>query len=443
MMTAKWRSILRWTSRIAAVGAILIVSIGLFWMRHAIYHRWIDFPKEAAAWAALRADRQPVAEKTGWTEYKGLLHSHSHFSHDCEVSFEHILQVLKQTGRDFICLSDHCDEGKADFNVQWRGLHDGKLFIPGFEMQQGLMPFGVAPGVVLSNRTEVGQLAQQIRERGGLLFFAHPEERRAWELPELDGMEIYNLHADFKDERRGLLSLLPDLCFNLSPYPDQVVRMIFDRPTANLRRWDECNRTRHLTGIAGNDCHQNVGVRALVTATNTLRIEDTSPDTLAELKLNWLLRPLLRLCFGPLSPGRELFHLQLDPYERMTRFVATHVLAHELTEPDILDALKHGRAFVGFDLLADSSGFLWYAQASTNQSVMGESMPFTSDVRFRAAAPQACRFTVVHDGDAVHQQQGRTMDFTPTAPGVYRVEAELLIRNAWVPWIYANPIWLR
>ncbi len=58
-----------------------------------------------------------------------------------------------------------------------------------------------------------------------------------------------------------------------------------------LRRWDELNRTRHITGIAGNDCHQNVGFRGFFTETDTLRIEDTSPETLKEFKLNWFHAP--------------------------------------------------------------------------------------------------------------------------------------------------------
>jgi hypothetical protein len=82
----------------------------------------------------------------GWKEYRGILHSHSKLSHDCEVPFPEILRVLKSTRLDFICLSDHCVDGLANFDSQWRGFHDGKLFVPGFEMKDGIMPFGVAAG---------------------------------------------------------------------------------------------------------------------------------------------------------------------------------------------------------------------------------------------------------------------------------------------------------
>ena len=423
--------------------AIVLGLATLVWLRGALYHRFVRFPREEAAWAALRGQHQPVAENVGWAEYRGILHSHSRLSHDCEVPFEEILGVLKTTGLDFICLSDHCVEGRADFGLQWRGLHEGKLFIPGFEMKEGHMPFGVASGVVLSNQMDSATLARKIIGQGGVLFYAHPEEPRTWNRPELTGLEIYNIHTDFKAGGRGLAGLLPDLLLNQRRYPDHVFRLFFRRPTAFLSRWDDLNRTRHLTGIAGNDCHQNVGLRAVCTPTNTIRIEDTSPKTLAEFRLNRLTRPLARLGFGPLEPHRTLFHVQLDPYERMARFVNTHVLARELTEPALLDSLRAGRVFIGFDGLADSRGFLWLAQGDAGQAVMGETLAFSAGTRLRAASPLPCRFTLLKDGTAVHQQEGRALEWLPPGPGKYRVEAELYVVDEWVPWVYANPIELR
>jgi len=258
---------LRWVVRLTAWTVILFVVVVLFWLRGALYHRFVSFPREAVAWQALRAQRQPVAYTAGWTEYRGILHSHSHFSHDSEVPFEEILRVLHAAKLDFICLSDHPVDGRADFDIQWRGIHDGELFIPGFEMKEGMMPFGVASGVVLSNRTDAAILAQQIVTNGGVLFYAHPEEPRDWARPELTGMEIYNLHTDFKRAKGGLSGMLraqlPDLLLNLRPYPDHVYRLAFRRPTEFLQRWDDLNRTRHITGIAANDCHQNVGAASL------------------------------------------------------------------------------------------------------------------------------------------------------------------------------------
>jgi hypothetical protein len=440
---SRWRRRLRRLLKLMGLLLAVAVLLTLFWLRGALYNRFVRFPREEAAWQALRAGRQPVTNDAGWPELRGILHSHSHFSHDSEVPFEDILQAMRAAKLDFICLSDHAVEGRADFDWQWRGLHDGRLFIPGFELKEGLMPFGVASGVVLSNRTDSAVLARQVVEHGGVLFYAHPEEPRVWDRPELSGMEIYNLHTDFKRLPGGLGAVLPDVLVNLRRYPDHLYHRIFQRPTEFLRRWDDLNRTRHLTGIAGNDCHQNVGYRAFYTANDTIRFEDTSPETLGETKLNWFTRPLARLAFGPLEPGRKLFHLQLDPYERSARFVNTHLLARELSEPAVLDALRVGRAYVAFDVIADSSSFRWFAESGTNRVVMGEATALTPDTRLRALSPLPCRFTVVKDGEVAHQAEGRTLDWKPVAPGKYRVEAELNVCGDWVPWVYANPLQLR
>jgi hypothetical protein len=275
------------------------------------------------------------------------------------------------------------------------------------------------------------------------LFYAHPEEPRAWDRPELTGMEIYNLHTDFKRVRGGLAGVLPDVLLNLRSYPEHIYHRMFTRPTGFLQRWDDLNRTRHITGIAANDCHQNVGFRAFYTEAGTIRIEDTSPDTLKELRLNWFSRRLARLAFGPLEPGRKLFHVQLDPYERSARFVNTHVLARELSEAAVLESLRAGRVFIGFDMMADSAGFRWFAADASNSAIMGESLAFTDGTRLHALSPLPCRFTVVKDGSPVHQAEGRSLESRPTGPGKYRVEAELRICDDWVPWVYANPIQLR
>jgi hypothetical protein len=434
---------LRRTLRLFSVAFLLTVAAALFWLRTALYHRFIRFPLEEAAWQSLRAERQPVVDDAGWREYRGICHSHSHFSHDSEMSFEAISQALDIARLDFICMSDHCIEGRADFNWQWRGFHEGKLFIPGFEMNDGIMPFGVAAGIVLSNRTDPATLARQIVGNGGVLFYAHPEEKRDWDRPELTGMEIYNLHSDFKRARGGLGALLPEVIVNLRRYPDHVCRLMFNRPVEFLQHWDELNRTRHITGIAGNDCHQNVGFRAFYTTNGAIRIEDTSPRTLKELQLNGLTRIVARVLFGPSDPGQKLFHIQLDPYERSARFVNTHALAHELTEPSILEALRSGRVFIGFDMIADSSGFRWFARDGSSTAVMGEAGPFSAEMKLHAMSPLPCRFTILKDGQQVQQAEGRAIDWTPPAPGKYRVEAELKILDEWTPWVYANPIELR
>ena len=56
--------------------------------------------------------------------------------------------------------------------------------------------------------------------------------------------------------------------------------------------------------------------------------------------LNFLTRQLLRMAIGPLEPGRQLFRVDIDPYERSMRFVNTHMLARDLTEASLIEALR-------------------------------------------------------------------------------------------------------
>jgi len=432
------RFVLRWLVRLTLLALVLLFIAFVVYFRGALYNRFVQFPREARAWDAIRSARVDVTLEDGWEDYRGVCHSHSELSHDCDVPFEEILRVLKETGRSFICMSDHCEGGKADFSLQWDGVHDGVVFIPGYEMPHGFMPWGLPRETALDCGEDEEALARRIGDLGGVLFFAHTEEDRNWNLLELTGMEIYNIHTDFKDE--GFSRLIPDLILNLGAYPDQTFRLMFDRQTAILENWDRLNRTRKIVGIAANDCHQNNGVVGIYTPDGKLLLRDTSPDDIGTYSLNFFTRSLLRVFFGPLEPNRELFHFQLDPYERMVRYVSTHILAKELSKESVLDALRQGRVYVGFDMIADSTGFTFLAEGPDQRAVMGESIGLTPELRLRAAAPHRCRFTIKRDGQTVAQQVGTSLSWQPDAVGKYRVEAELEILGAWTPWVYTNPI---
>lgn len=443
----KHRSLFRRLVRgflVAGLAVMLLLSAIMLWFaRGALYNRFVYFPKEVAAWEAIRNNRLEVTLDDGWGAYRGNCHSHSHVSHDSDVPFEEILAALKSADNDFIFMTDHVVDNIADYSIQWKGLYDGVLFVRGYEMGYGFLPWGLPDDTILKRDEEIEVLARQIRERGGILFFGHTEEERQWDLPELNGMEIYNLHTDTKDEDLWFLpDLLANILINNGKYPDQVIRLFFDPQTEILARWDELNKTRRITGIQGTDAHQNQGFRGVYTAENTFQIWDTSPEMLTEFNLNFLTRTLLRIFFGAFAPGDELFHFQLDPYERVVRYSSTHILANELTEAALCESLEKGRAYVAFDMIADARGFVYLAEDGGRQAVMGEYLPFSESVRLRAAAPNVGRIKVLRDGAVVHQVDGAALDWRPGAPGNYRVEVELYIVDRWVPWIYSNPITL-
>ena len=82
----------------------------------------------------------------------------------------------------------------------------------------------------------------------------------------LDGMEIYNRHADAKKDTAGLLAImlkltdpesLGELEENLASFPDELFAAQVEYPADYLAKWDAETKTRRLTGVAANDCHHN------------------------------------------------------------------------------------------------------------------------------------------------------------------------------------------
>ncbi len=262
--------VLRWTIQFIVVVVVLGAIAFAVIFRGALYNRYYLFPKQAAAWKQIAESRQEVTLDDGWTEYRGVCHSHSELSHDSEMKFPDILRAAKIADIKFICMTDHAREGRADYSTGWKGDHEGVLFIRGFELDKGFMPWGLPDDTVLTSDTDYEQMAEQIASKGGVLFYAHSEEvdNRDWELPQYSGMEIYNIHTDVKDEGEVdefLKTIAVDLLLSLNKYPDQTFRLLFDRQTAILDHWDELNKTRKVVGIAASDAHQNSGFRGFYT----------------------------------------------------------------------------------------------------------------------------------------------------------------------------------
>ncbi len=112
-----------------------------------------------------------------------------------------------------------------------------------------------------------------------MVFLCHLEERMDWDIKGLTGTEIYNTHADFKDEPRLLASLRSPLTlFTLMGavklYPQEVFGALLDYPADYLARYDElCQQTR-LTGVSANDSHHNQAYRASVIEGGKVQLED-------------------------------------------------------------------------------------------------------------------------------------------------------------------------
>ena len=445
MRRPKLRKIIRTALWGMTGAALLLLAVLVYALGPALYHHYYLFPRQRGATLHLQEQRRDTAPLPGWKELVAACHVHSNLSHDCEGRLEDILSQARTAGVDVVLMADHFRDRKADFSLQWAGVHDGVRFVRGFEMRHGFMPWGLPESAVLDADEEPARLARQIGDLGGLLFFAHMEEARQWELPELSGLEIYNIHAAFK--RKKLHRLVPEIVLNGNAYPDQTLRLIFERPAENLLKWDRLSQNRRLVGIAGNDAHQNSGLQGFYTNEDTFKLTTTGPrEVLGEWRLNSATRFLLRLFYGPLQTTGPLFRYEADRYEAMMRFVNTHVWVRDEEENCLLDSLRRGRALIAFNHLASARGFQFWAESQGSggleHAVMGEEIPWRSGTRLRVHSPLPCRFTLIRDGRMVQQQEGSSWVRGAEEPGRYRLEAELRYMGEWVPWVYTNPITL-
>ncbi len=443
-----FRKIVKWSSISLGVLLLLFVAAVLALLSPGLYNRYSYFPKEKAAWQELAKTRIDPGIKTGWNEYKGSMHSHSEISHDSKAPFPSIASALNSIGSNFIMMSDHYVDGKADWSLGWKGDHDGVLFIRGFEMDYGLMPWGLPDSTVFDAKEQVRDEAKKIKELGGLVAYAHCEQERDWALPELEAMEIYNIHPTmlkYKNDKKWLWKTISTVLTCYNGYADQCFFTLFERPDMVLGIWDDLNVSRHISGFSGNDTHQNAGVKAMYLPNGNLALTDTGhpyedKEKVSEIKLNFFTRGLLRLIYGPLEPGKQVFRYDLDDYKRSALYVRDHLFAKGLTEPDLIEAARTGRGFLSFDMVADGTGFVYFAEAGPNKTMMGESIKMEPGLKLKAFSPYEGKFALMHNGIKIDEQKGRDYTFTPTEKGKYRLEVSLKVLDKDQLWLMTNPI---
>lgn len=253
-----------------------------------------------------------LAACSGLHDYRGVIHCHSYRSHDSDGTLDEIVAAGREADVDFIMMTDHpADEPQPPI----RGLHDGILFFDGAETKGRLW----------------------IEDQ--LVFVAHPEEFEEWNDSALDGMEIYNTHADTKGD--------PKILSALGYAGIKRFLSFWDPPTDFLKRWDEMTQRRRFVGVAGNDAHQNI------------RVGD----------------------------------VQLDPYAHSFRFVSTHVLARSPEE--IVPSLRMGRAYVAFEMERSASGFRFRAGSVE----MGGEV--RAPVTLRVTLPSPAPVRILRNGEVV------------------------------------------
>jgi len=393
--------------------------------------------------------RHPVALRTGYEDYRGILHAHAEDSAHTGGTRPELLAAAKRTGVRIVMLTDHVREGRDFINDSWRGLREGVLFIPGAEAE-GFLVYPMR-SIKAERWTTRDDYIQLVKRDGGNIFLSHVEEKYDWPTDQLDGLEIYNHHTDVKDETEFTLWLrrsltdpdrLAALERALAEYPQEVFGAQQDYLAPIIAKWDRDGQAHHLTGVAANDCHHNQGYTITAAGSDAVEIGyiGSGPET---RKVTAEQAPRVAEMVKDRKAGELIARLDLDPYERSLSYVTTHILARELTEPAVRQALKQGHAYVAHDWLCDPTGFAFLAEPaarSKQPAVMGDEVRFARGLRLRLAAPAAGIIKLFHNGMMIKTVPGNETEWAVTEPGLYRAEVWLEVDGEQRPWIYANPI---
>ncbi len=328
----------------------------------------------------LAAMRKSVPRPGRFLDLRAVIHVHAEDAPHTKGTRAEVLTAAKDTGVSIVMWTDHRGPNPAT----WSGMREGVLFIPGSE-DDHLLRFP-KPGAELR-------------------FLSHLEETPNANGAGFQGMEIYNRHTDAEDEPafddyfRAAMKNPEEwakLAAKDAKYPEEVFGAGVDYWPSIMAMWDKELRKHLFTGIAANDAHKNQTYNGVT----------------------------------------------FDPYEVSFRNVSTHILARELSDDAVREALRDGRAYVAHDWLCDPAGFSFTATNGAEVFEMGDRVPLLPATRLMARLPATALIKLIHNGAVVFKSNGDSVDYAPTEPGPYRLEAWLEIDGEERPWIYANPIFL-
>lgn len=346
------------------------------------------------------------------------LHMHTRYS-DGHASHADIAQAALKAGLDAVIVTDHNVLVTGPENYYKNG-NQKMLMLVGEEIHdQGRIPqknhllvFGACRELAhLAGDTR--RLLEAVRQAGGIAFIAHPVDPDSpafgepdinwvdWEIQGYSGLELWNAMSEFK----GLLkNKLTAAYYALNPK-----RVAHGPDPQAIKIWDGLlAQGRKVAVIGGSDAHALPG----------------------------RLGPLRRVIF---------------PYEFHFRAVNTHLLlpkplSGELVEDRrlILDALGHGRGFIGYDLPASTKGFRFSARGQNGTAEMGEEIPSKGGVTLQVRLPRPAETILFKDGQPVKTWLKReTCAHVASEPGVYRIEVYIDYLGKRRGWIFTNPIYVK
>ena len=269
---------------------ILLIVILLLLTQIPFAYRRYKLRRLNAAIQQLNSQRT-THEHERFTEYVGVVHVHSSLGGHSAGTFSEIISAAQANRLQFVIMTEHTEPHIDTAAMTLKGLLGGVLFINGNE-------------VSTANGDRLLELPEEVS------IAAYPEEFKGWDMPGLEGVEVYNVFTNAR--RINPVVAFFDVVWSQRAYPDLIFANYLQRPDESLKKWDQALARRRLTAVGGNDSHSNIGVS----------LKDGS--------------------------GKTLLGVQLDPYETSFRLVRLHVLIEKnrpLDGPALLAAVRAGHCF--------------------------------------------------------------------------------------------------
>jgi hypothetical protein len=364
---------------------LLVIFIVLLLSQAPFAYRRFKLRRLNAAVQQLQSQRTQQ-QTNGFTEYKGVVHVHSFLGGHSSGTFSEIISATQANQLQFVIMTEHTEKDFDTAAMTLQGMHGGVLFINGNEVS-----------------AENGDRSLVLP--GDVSIVAYPEEFKNWGAANINGVEVYNVFTNAR--RINPIVAFFDVLWSQRSYPDLIFALYLRRPDESLKKWDQASTRARLTATEGNDAHQNIGV------------------TLKD------------------SAGKTLLGIQLDPYGTSFRLVRLHALIENgktLDATTLMEAVRAGHCFIGFDFLGDTSGF---AFESENGKIQGDEISLNPETRLRVRTPVPARIVILKDGVVWNEETGTTTrEIAVTERGVYRVEVYLpQVGN--LPWILSNSVYVR
>jgi PHP domain-containing protein len=336
-----------------------------------------------------------------WIPLRCAIHVHSRFSHDSKGRIEDIAKAARDHGIDAVFLTDHSNP--RSFVDGPHGDVGGVHFVRGEEISVrsgSLLALGTS-ATIGDVKKPAQEVVDEIQAQGGVCCVSHIESTNPFAITGYDLIGIHNLHADAKriPVYRFPLLFIDALRFRRSYPRELLLEEVIRPPSWQLAKWDSLLETRRVAAISEIDAHANL----------------------------------------------KVLGVSLDPYELILGVEHTYVLVPpNWDEDDLLDALRAGRTYVGFTMLADPRGFSFAAEKDGNrEGTIGDEIRFEPGLQLCAKCPGEGRIVIVANGKRIASTKGRELRVPCSEPGAYRAEVWVRVGGRDLACILASPIYVR